>query len=303
MSARERTGRGGRFSMADAIVTALIGAVLLLFVLIALPRGREHARSATCQRNLARIGNALVVFDQIQGKLPVAGIPRGLDQPASLDPPAPLRTVINVLKLPDFASFDDRANPPKPQPDRVPGERPMPDLICPSDRLATSAIHPAPTSYRACAGDDPAGRNGVFALGREISLARIQEADGLGYKVAFAERLVGDGQSRPSPVNYRVVARLPATPEETEKAPARGDAGGRWTIADYRYTLYNHALAPGAGPSLVAADGRSALMGASSGHERGLHLLFCDGHVDLIRPTIDTTVWKRLARVELEPRD
>ncbi len=298
-----RTEHAGRLTLADSVVTALVVTIVFLFLLMAIPRGREHARTATCQGRLARIGNALAVFDETQGALPVATVAGRLDQTENVGSPSPLRTVIDVLKLPDFSTFDDRDNPPKPQPDRVPGEQRLPDLICPSDRAATSPLHPAPTSYRACAGDDPAGSNGVFALGRGISLARVQEIDGLTYKAAYSERLVGDGGSLPNPENYRVVSLIPATPAELEGARSRGDAGGRWTISDFRYTLYNHAITPGARPSLVASDGKSAWMGASSSHEHGVHVLFCDGHVDAFRPTVDATLWRRLAHVELEPRE
>ena len=300
---RTRTERPGRLRLADAVVTAIVVTIVFLFLLMAIPRGREHARTATCQGHLARIGNALAVFDQTQGTLPVTAVPESLDQAGGVGSPSPLRTVVDVLNLPDFSTFDDRDNPPKPQPDRVPGERPLPDLICPSDRQATSPLHPAPTSYRACAGDNPTGTDGAFALGRGISLATVQEIDGLSYKAAYSERLVGDGGSTPSPENYRVVPRIPATPAEIEGAAARGDAGGRWTISDFRYTLYNHAITPGARPSLVAADGKSAWMGASSSHEHGVHVLFCDGHVDAFRPTVDATLWRRLAHVDLEPRE
>ena len=299
---RRRTNRRGRISVADVAVMVVIATIVLFFLLMALPRGREHARSAACTRNMGRIGVALAVFDQIQGKLPVVGVPPGLDDPGAVAPPAPLRTIIDVLKLPDFSALSDPSNPPQPQPDRVPGERIMPDFLCPSDRGTTAGVHPAPTSYRACTGDVHSGRNGVFALGRELSLARVQEIDGVSFKAAFAERLVGDGQPRPSVENYLVVPRLPSD-ARPDPAAARGDAGGRWTVADYRYTLYNHELAPGASPSLIAADGKSALMGASSSHERGVNVLFCDGRVDVVRPTVDQTLWRRLGRVELEQHD
>ena len=54
----------------------------LLFLLMAMPRGRESARLAACQKNLAQIGLALALYDQTQRCLPTIG------EPARIDPPA-----------------------------------------------------------------------------------------------------------------------------------------------------------------------------------------------------------------------
>ena len=89
--------------------------------------------------------------------------------------------------------------------------------------------------------------------------------------------------------SYRIVppplsdAGCPSAPDE---GGLRGDAGSSWIAADYRSTLYNHALTPNGRPSCIADDGRTAYMGASSGHVRGVNVLRLDGSVSLVVPTI-----------------
>ena len=70
---------------------------------------------------------------------------------------------------------------------------------------------------------------------------------------------------------------------------------GRWS--DYRHTLYNHALPLSSRHSCLAVDGKTAFMGASSGHVRGVNLLLLDGSVTLVTRDIDLKVWKEFARI------
>jgi len=55
----------------DLIVVLFLVTVLMLVLLMAMPRGREQARLTGCQRNLAQIGLALALYDQIQHQLPM----------------------------------------------------------------------------------------------------------------------------------------------------------------------------------------------------------------------------------------
>jgi hypothetical protein len=162
-------------------------------------------------------------------------------------------------------------------------------------------VFPAPISYRAVTGDSPRGDNGAFAPGRTISLAAIEARDGLSYTAAFSERLVGDNRGgHPARHNYQVIpppVPVGGCPESADPSVWRGDAGSSWSWCDYRSTLYTHALRPQESPSCLAHDGRTAAMGASSGHLRGVHLLLCDGSVTLIRPSIDRHIWREYANV------
>jgi Protein of unknown function (DUF1559) len=279
-----RPARRG-LSAIELLVVLVIVVFFVLCVLMLLPRQRETARMASCQRNLMQIGAALALYDQNQRSLPQVP-PLGAARAEQGD--SPLRALRVELGLPDL----DRA------------ERRVPSFICSSDPHATAGLFPAPVSYRACTGDRPDGQGGAFAPGRHLSIADIEAADGASYTTAFAERLVGDNQSEhPAPINYALApgplagTRCPDLPDSAW----RGDAGRSWTASNWQSTLYNHALTPNAAPSCIAADRRSAFMGASSGHTSGASVLFFDGSTRTFTPTIEPKVWRQWATVPEAP--
>jgi type II secretory pathway pseudopilin PulG len=301
--------RGGKCSfnrfrgvtLVEVIVVFAIVAIALLFLLMMMPRGREQARLLACQKNLGQIGKALALYHQTEHQLPAIVALAGIDQPNQTKSSGPLRILLDTLQLPDLTGLADLKSPPKALPGQVPGEIPVPGFVCGSDPNATAGLFRAPISYRATTGDSPAGDNGLFALGRVIKLEDVEAADGLSFTAAFSERMVGDNQSgHPFLGNYRAVPGPlsgPSCPADAEDSPWRGDAGSSWNWADYRSTLYNHALVPNQRQSCLALDGETAFMGASSGHVRGVNLLKVDGSVSLVTPAIDPKIWKEFARI------
>jgi hypothetical protein len=281
------------------VVLAII-AVTALFILVAMSRGREEARMAACRSNLAHIGVALALCDHIAG-IPTLKPPGRLDAPGSQLPAGPLRMLLETLQLPDLTELKDPTTPPQARPGQIPGEMPVPGFVCASDPNALANRFIAPTSYRAVTGDGPAGDNGAFAPGRVLRLQDVEAGDGTSYTAACSERLIGDGHPGHAALcNYHVASgplSLPACPTSTDPADWRGDAGASWRSSDYRYTLYNHALAPSSAPSCIASDGKTAFMGASSGHVRGVNLLLLDGSVTVVRPSVAPVIWKELARI------
>ena len=299
-AARNRCGA----TAVDLIVVVVLVILAVLVILMLLPRGREHARMAGCQRNLAHVGFALALYDQIERKLPAAPGLAGLeDSPPGPDarPKSPLRTLLETLEVPDLLGVTDPKKRPEPRSGQVPGELPVPGFTCGSDRNATAVFFPAPISYRACTGDLPGGSNGAFAPGKTISLSDIQERDGTSYTAGFSERLLGDNLSgHPAIFNYMIPqGRLAGAgcPEPADASRWRGDAGRSWFVSDYRSTLYNHALAPFRQPSCIDGAGQEAFMGASSGHVPGVNLLLLDGRVTVVKPTIDLKIWREFARI------
>ncbi len=294
-----RRGRG--VTRGDVIVLVLLIGGTALLVLMGLSRAREQARVTGCARNLSQIGFALALYDQMNGHLPEVEAPSPPGGQAAAGSPGPLKRLLESLDLPDLTELRDPKTRPRGRRGPVPGEIPVPGFICSADPNALAGRFRAPLSYRAATGGGPTGEDGPFAPGRSWSLAAIEARDGLSYTAGFSERLVGTGTEGPAPLpNYRVVPRpLPegGCPEPTGEGGWKGDAGSSWVASDYRSTLYNHALPPGGRPSCIAADGRSAFIGASSGHVRGVNLLRLDGSVSLTLPSIAPKIWRELATI------
>ncbi|HWT79772.1 MAG TPA: DUF1559 domain-containing protein, partial [Candidatus Methylomirabilis sp.] len=213
--------------------------VLVLVMLMALPRGREQARLTACQKNLAQIGLALALYDQTQRQLPTIDRPERIDDTGLESGPGPLKILLQTLRQADFLGLAPNATPPHPT-GPVPGEVLVPGFICSSDPNATAGLFQAPISYRGNTGGDHLGRNGVFAPGRRISLAEIEQEDGSSYTAAFSERLVGDSlDGHLSPWNYAAAGPLPAQGcslvwLKGQVAQWRGDAGSSWVVAGNR---------------------------------------------------------------------
>jgi hypothetical protein len=294
------------YTAVDVLVVLLLIGIVFFFLLMAMPRGREAARLAGCQKNLAQIGLALGLYDQTQGFLPSIGEPASIEPRATFGSAGPLRVLVETFGLADFSALrpgetTSRGAGP------TPGEIPVPGFVCKSDANATSGVFRAPVSYRAATGDDPQGSNGAFAPSRRISVTAVEQRDGSSFTAAFSERLVGDNSAgKIAAWNYAVVD-WPLPPQgcalaalEAARAHWNGDAGSSWWLADYGSTLYNHALPPNAAISCVSRGGRTAFMGASSGHVKGVNLLMVDGSARLVVSTIDPKVWKEFAAISSE---
>lgn len=282
----------------ELIVVVVILVLALMVVLMTLPRQRENARLAGCQRNLMQVGVAVALYDRSAGWLPAVPALDANPTPTG----GPIKTMLETLALPDLTELSEVSKPPKVRPGEVAGERPIAGMVCQSDPYLTSpGGFPAPVSYRATTGDQPRGRNGGFAPGRRRRLKEIEDGDGRSFTAAFSERLLGDRRATGAhPANYRTVpGPLKGTGcPSPGRADVRTDAGSSWAEASWRSTLYNHAITPNAAPSCVAADGSSAFMGASSGHGGGVNVLFFDGSVRPVSRSVDPRLWSGMATTD-----
>ena len=299
--------RHSGLSIADVVVLVVLITGVTLLLLMGVSRGREQARLLGCRKNLAQIGFALALYDHRNGHLPEIGPPGPPGESAEVPSSGPLELLLESLELPDLTELRDSTSRPDPRPGQVPGEVHVPGFVCASDPNALSGRFLATISYRASTGDNLRGDNGAFAPGSAQSLAAIEARDGQSYTSAFSERLVGDDQRGHSvAINYEVLpSPLPSQgcPGLTDPGVWFGNAGSSWNSAGYRSTLYNHALPPNSQPSCIATNGRSAYMGASSGHVAGVNLLLLDGSVSTIRPSISPRVWRDYASITSSPQD
>ncbi len=92
-----RPGRG----LVEVIVIAAILGFAGLFLMMALPRGRETARMAGCQKNLMQVGVGLQMYHQTARHYPAV--------PSTLGPggDGPIKAMLDVLVVPDLLEFQD----------------------------------------------------------------------------------------------------------------------------------------------------------------------------------------------------
>ncbi len=118
---------------------------------------------------------------------------------------------------------------------------------------------------------------------------------------------MGNGRAEQAAENYALVdgpvaeSGCFAEPDAAAGADWRGDAGSSWNRAEWRSTLYSHATLPGSKISCLARDGRTALIGASSGHTAGIHLLMFDGAVKRVVRSVDPKIWHDYGTVGAPP--
>lgn len=281
---------------AEVLTCMVVVGVVVLVLLMAMPRQRENARMASCRRNLMQIGLGLALYDRSAGSLPQ--VPRL--GPDTVSAPSPLRAMLGTLELPDFTELSAAPDARAPKRGPVPGEQRVPGFVCPSDSHAIDGGFAAPISYRACAGDTPAGESGGFAPGRVRRLSDVEAGDGRAFTAAFSERMTGDGRDRtPATWNYALM-QGPVRAETAGPAdPAVwfGDAGSSWVAPSWRNTLYNHSQTPNAPVSVLAQDLATSTFGASGYHASGVNVLIFDGSVRTLSPTVAPPVWKALATV------
>ena len=286
-----RGRRRGLGAVEVIVIVGILGFAAILFTM-GLSKGRESSRMAGCQRNLMQVGVGLQMYHQANRHYPTVST---LDRPGE----GPIKTLLDAFVIPDLLELRDPSNPPRPTQSPPPGVN-VPGLTCPSDRNMANGPLVSSLSYRFNTGDEPEGSNGPFQPGRVMTSAEIESSDGLSYTAAVAERLVGDGRDgHPALGNY---ATCPA-PVTRSGCPSsspglwRGDAGSDWAEASWRSSLYNHVLTPNAGPSCIAQDGRTGLMGASSAHVGRVNVLIMDGSLRVVKPSVDSKVWAELGTV------
>ncbi len=190
-------------------------------------------------------------------------------------------------------------------------------FLCPSDAGTQPDPTCGPTNYVFCAGDgltsnfvppagDLSGANGAFIMSNPQSMSTI--TDGSSNTAAASEQLLGTSTTplstpTPLPQDTRRAFALDPSGGPTQggcAAAAMGwelDKGVAWWEGGIRSTLYNHYLTPN---SKLLYDCvsynplRPGWKAARSLHPGGVNVLFCDGHVQFIKDTINPVTWTAL---------
>ena len=292
------------YTAVDVLVVLLLIGIVFFFLLMAMPRGREAARLAGCQKNLAQIGLALGLYDQTQGCLPTIGEPAPIEPPATSGSAGPLRILLETFGQTDFSALSPRRND-------IPGRRPdsrrdsgagirlqerrQRDLgpLSRAGELPRYDRRRPPRHERRLL-HRPPDQPGRCGEARRHKLHRgLLRAPG-GRQCRGQDRsleLRGGGRAA---APARLHARLPRSNVGPAGTATPALPGGLPTIVPPCTTTPCRQT-----PRSLACrlDGESAFMGASSGHVKGVNLLMLDGSVKLVVPTIDPKVWKEFAAV------
>lgn len=284
-------------TLVEVLIVGAIGALAVMVLLMAIPQSRETARLASCNNNLAQIGRALAQFDGANGHLPP--LPK-----AGEAGPSPLALLAQQF---GFAYFE---GDPKAKASPMGGPataRRLRGFLCAADPNVTRPnSFAAPASYRANAGPGTDGQGGTFAFGKIISNADAESDAGKDYTAGFAERLLGGGETGKSLANDYQLVKGPIGSQSCPEGPSdswNGDAGSNWIPADWVSTLYNHAMPPNGSPSCVANDGKTARMGASSGHQNRVNVLTLGGGVRGFTKGVDREIWRKFGEVSRKVGD
>jgi len=322
------------FTLIELLVVIAIIAVLIALLLPAVQAAREAARRAQCVNNLKQLGIALHNYHSAVGTFPVGYITPApgaalISFPdhyawsalAQMTPYLEQSAVANALNY----NFPVRTAPGFPGYGAPPFSIFLANttatsikvgvFLCPSDGAPAPDPTSGPTNYAFNAGDgvngsaspptgDPTGANGAFILGPPQSLATI--TDGSSSTVAASEQLLGtpgptSSPTRPGDVRRAMAQDSSGTPDAAGCASPSGwelDKGVGWWEGSLRSTLYNHYYTPNS--KLFDCMGpfnplRPAWKAARSLHPGGVNSLFCDGHVQFVKDSVNLNTWTALS--------
>jgi prepilin-type processing-associated H-X9-DG protein len=189
-------------------------------------------------------------------------------------------------------------------------------FLCPSDGVERPSPDFGATNYVACAGTGStnggsfkvvAGApapDGVFYDTSNVRIADV--VDGLSGTVAFGETVKGGGRNTTGAAaedplrqfaEFTSSSSAPlSTSACTKPDQWTGDRGREWARGSFVMAAYNHFYAPNSRVPDCTNSGRAAALTATrSMHAGGVNVLFCDGHVQFLKESVNLAAWRALA--------
>ncbi|MHC2067069.1 DUF1559 family PulG-like putative transporter [Bremerella sp. T1] len=301
------------FTLVELLVVIAIIGVLIALLLPAVQQAREAARRSECSNNLKQFGLALHNFESTHQQ-----IPGGEYTDAQyFSPHAMLLDFMEQTAIADRIDLDIGVFS---EPNLTLSYEQPPGFACPSDPFPAEGIAQGSTSYHGNWGSwvHFNGWDGIFgpqadgqggSSVKKLPPLRFGKiVDGLSNTAAFAEVVIGAGDSGGAPTQFD--AFEVSMPSATDFAGARDEFMQHdwealsipWS-GDWRYrglpwmegsvwrTGYNHILPPNR-PAFVPGDFNLIVSPASSYHPGGAMAVLCDGSVQFFPETIDGETWK-----------
>lgn len=325
----KRTLRAG-FTLIELLVVIAIIGVLIALLLPAVQSAREAARRAQCTNNLKQIGVALHNYHEAHNAFPpgrinshIAGMGNCWGAYAQLLP--------FLEQGPTFQAFNFNLAPDIDLANTTASNVFIASFLCPSDGPLTKAqtnyamhnyLLSVGTSYTVV--QQPAAPlqgvpDGIFFENTALNAAAI--TDGLSSTVAISETIRSDpARGKTDPLNGFVITGN----NITDGPPIINDAdylskcvsvappgfqvtrGSKWHYGAPGHSMYNHRRPPndklqdcrGGLPHSSRSDPLwnqlSLNITARSRHPGGVNSLFCDGHVQFLKDSLNPIVWQGL---------
>jgi len=327
MQKRFRRSAGG-FTLVELLVVIAIIGVLIALLLPAVQSAREAARKMSCANNLKQMGLAMQSYTSSFGVLPNTGEKAMASDHSPLARLLPFCEQKHLQDLIDFSiPLGHTGTTDLPTELHAAARTPVPMFLCPSDTESRihSSVQPsgavipvAGSNYAMNGGSGTDGNSAVMSetdglcyCGASLGVADV--SDGTTHTLAFAETLIGPGDSpalEPTPAVQVYRAKL-ASPAGLLAAAEAAEAGGLAALVPSvaawdgtRATYWLRGYPPG-GPILLGRftpnspwpdviGGSGRLGAARSQHPGGANTCFCDGSVRFLEDEIDRAVWHAL---------
>ncbi|MEO6811989.1 MAG: DUF1559 domain-containing protein [Isosphaeraceae bacterium] len=318
------------FTLIELLVVIAIIGVLIALLLPAVQAAREAARRSQCINNLKQIGVALHNYHEALNVFPpgrinshIAGLGNCWGAYAQLLP--------YLDQGPTFNAFNFNLSPDGDLANTTASTVFIASFLCPSDSQparvqANFAMHnyllSVGTSYsvvQAPAAPLQGTPDGIFFENAALGAAAI--TDGLSSTVAISESIRSDpGRGATDPLNGFVITGN----NNTSGPPIISDAdylskcvnvappgfqvtrGSKWHYGAPGHSMYNHRRPPndkrqdcrGGLPHSSRSDPLwnqlSLNITARSRHPGGVNSLFCDGHAQFLKDSVNLSVWQGL---------